>query len=241
MRLLGRVFRRFRPLEVFGLAFMIVFGLYEITASLVVLPLLPSQFALPLFALLGVGLYGYRVIADAHGGVSFRSPSRIEYRVWVSIPGSDKMRWGAAHLYRIALHCHRSEDTIQLEGQVVPMVTKRDVFHPAVASQNEEPTGLAPGSRSITLRHGQRAFIDLVRIQEQDDGSFACLLPDTQPNFSQISGSKQTYYQTGLRLPAGKYEITLKVLYSDRAHDEKTYRLDVDAEESEVKVTPLRI
>jgi hypothetical protein len=220
-----------------GIGLALLVGVYEVTASLVALPLLPSELALPLIAVGAIVAYSSRVVADARGGVTFETPYRVDFSVDLFPPGEEHPRKGRGYLYRIPLQFRRREDTIFTEAYVTPeLATRQFVNLPIHFSKREPPGDLWQNSfKEVTLRHGQRAYLDVVSLTEQADGTFKCelLYISPIPNSSGVS-----YYRLGVALESEQYELSVKVFFSDRANDEKTYRLNVDIPSESVRVTP---
>jgi hypothetical protein len=152
--------------------------------------------------------------------VRFDAPFQIE----------DPAMKGKSILYRIPIYYESIEDQVGAEAHFSPRIQGQELVRPAMhLSQRVVPTPWM-GTNPITLRHGQTAYIDLAGFDKKGEKDQNCYAID------EIKFTDGTFRES-ITLPANDYQIRLRILYSDKPHDEKTYRLKVDGGDEPLTLT----
>lgn len=147
--------------------------------------------------------------------VRFDAPFRIE----------DPTMNGRSVLYRIPIHYESIEDQIGAEAHFSPRIQGHELVRPAMHLEQRVVPTRWMGGNPITLRHGQTAYIDLVGFDNKGENNQNCYAID------EIQFRDDGTFREFITLPANDYLIRLRILYSDKPHDEKNYRVKVDGGE----------
>jgi hypothetical protein len=171
-----------------------------------------------LVGLVVLGEGAYRAWAEttdapprAKGSVRFGTPFQIA-------DPSEKRR---LVFYRIPLDYERTQDAIQVEAHFRPFLAGREFVRPAVHSLRQAVPSPWMARDPIMLRHGQTAYIDLVGIQDKGGPDQKCFAVDV------INFKDDGNFRDSVEIAPGDYEVGLRVLYSDKPHDETKYALRV--------------
>lgn len=211
-------------------------GVWLAASELQTIPGLPGQSLPVLVVVAALGLYVQRIVADARESIRFHKPFLFECvtSIWRQ-PAQAQPDRGLATVCRVPIECRRNEDTVSFESHLGPPYVSDGVVTPPIhRARAKDPWNSVGGDmRTVTLRNGQEAFVDLIAVQQTAEGWECRLLAVVEL----ASGGS---YRAGPLLRTGRYEVVLRAFYSDRHHDEQSYQVVVDVENGSLKVRTRR-
>lgn len=126
-------------------------------------------------------------------------------------------------VYRLPFHYEGTEDLVKCEAHFEPSLKGRELLIPAIHLLRKVVPDPRMGAATITLRHGQTAYLDLVGIQVRADN-------EPQPfAIDVITWSDGEQFREYVKLDPGEYTMTLRILYSLKPHDERKFAIKVAA------------
>jgi len=228
-----RLFRHYRPLDMVGVAVLALVGIWGLAGYIFAIPGFPIVLVPAVLTATAVVLYLQRIVADSRDSVTFGPPIRIDHRVDIFVLGEEQPRAGRGFLYRLAIKSRRTQDDISFEVHVAPAIGRVETVHPPLLFERKLTYPYMLGAfDTATLRHGQEVFVDLVSVEQTENG-WSCRL------LQALRTGSGTNYRGGPLFETGRYELTLKVFFSDRRNDERRYTVDVDTAEGILNLKPL--